>query len=230
MARSPIFIAVAAAILFFSSFACAPKNRGFTPAHTALAPSPKGYRAAIYEVLTDRGDWGRVRVWSRGFEDPTLKWDVNRSSAAVKIKTDWKRPRVHAGFIVTNESSVALKLRLDETHVELFLSPDGSLTLTESAVTRDHVAVPQNSERRINLYFPLPHDFPVEQVTAYRVSWVLENRGKRYAQSTSFARNIMTEDPGFGPYDPYYGFPRGDQEPAWPYARPGDLQFEVLNE
>lgn len=198
-------------------------NRGpFRPADQALASSQQGYSAAVYEVITDRGHWGQVRVWSRGIRYGQIKeWEADRSNGRIDVETAWRKPGVHVGFMIVNKSSGPLRLALERTQVELIVENGSGITLTEEALTMSAVEIPRGAERRIELRFALPTDFPRDDVDAYNVMWTIQAaHGKFYSRTTAFVRTTSPGPTGFEPYDPFYGSPDGTTDPNWPYPAP----------
>lgn len=162
---------------------CGAGYQEFVPAERVTARSPAGYEAAEYEIDTERGELGEVKIWADG---------------AYRAKVDGQRATVvELGMYVENSQRAPLsltELRLDSVTVD-----GASMENVRPVRIEGPTTIEAGQDARLRMYFALPNRFDPEDVKAFRLKWQVQGGGASYTQRTPFL-----EAPEPPPY--YYGY------------------------
>ncbi|MBI4510240.1 MAG: hypothetical protein HY698_11445 [Deltaproteobacteria bacterium] len=180
-------------ILGLFPLGCAAAREEFRPTERATAEAPAGYTAAIYDIVTERGQVGEAKVWSRG---------------AYRAKDG--RTVVHVAFELQSAQEGPLVLDLRRTRLDA-LTDGGRYTLAPPSSVRGDAVVPPGEERRVDLYFTVPGGIHPQDLDALRLHWTAVSQGATYSQVTPFveddsARYAYYYTPFYDPflYHPFY--------------------------
>lgn len=184
---------------------CADQHAKFQRLETAY--SPQGRPAIRYSMKAPTGDWGVVRVWSRGFEAPAVDPKPARPD-------QW----IHIAFAVENNSTRLLTLDLASTQLHVMRGRAQPLGISVPQYARPTNEAVAGRETEMALYFPLPEGVLPSDVSAYRVVWTLRGLDGMYLQATSFYRDregpdsaspgeeLRVLDPAYAPHGWRPGF------------------------
>ncbi|MFW5739731.1 MAG: hypothetical protein ACOC1F_05135 [Myxococcota bacterium] len=175
--------------------ACGASHQGFHPAERATAETITGETAADYEIVTEAGSMGDVKLWSRG-----------------AFETDDGTTVIHIGIQLENESSRPIVL--DDVVLDS-LRYDGAVKSNIRPTGQLARVLPGKSEE-FELYFTLPEPADPDRIRAFRVRWKAQAGDSTYQQTTPFHQDRERMYAGM-PYSYYYYSPYYDPfyDPFW---------------
>lgn len=181
---SKSIIAVAAALVMIG---CAGKQE-FKPAERAIAQSPEGYQAALYQIAGLDGILGTAKVWSMG--------------TSRRLIQGQERAVVQVAFEIQNHSNQPLTMNLDELSADLGVMDRRIIEDVQPAMATGSFTIEAKQTRRIDIFFPLPMDINPQQVDAFQVKWKLHDTRLTYSQKTPFIEDQIESYAYY--YTPYY--------------------------
>jgi len=155
----------------------------YRPAERALGAAPSGEPAALYDAVSDRGQLGEVRVWSRG----TDRGIVDDAEATV----------LHLGFVVENLGEAPLTLDPALLRVDV----GGRLAQPASSVPAQEI--PPGASGDVELYFVVRDRAP-QDVRYFTTDWSIAATGHAYRQRTAFVMDATQQTIESGRGKPLY--------------------------
>jgi hypothetical protein len=162
-------------------------TQDFKPADNTSAYSSSGTPAVVYNIATDGGRIGRVRIWSKGAYKAELQ---GNKVTMIKISME-----------VENASAHPVTLDVERSWIDSLSYGDRELALRPFRYEGSPVIPPQTAQT-VSLYFVIPSRPSPSDVDGFRLRWeMLDALGHRYLQWTPFVQN---NPPDFYYYRPYY--------------------------
>jgi hypothetical protein len=166
----------------------------FSPLERNQGKTVEGYDEALYDLSDDRGQFGQVKLWSRG------AYTIGTQKETVTA--------IHIGFELENSGDRALWLEPAGVRLESVQTRTRTLRDIPATFPGGQLTVAPGATGKVEAQFALPAGTWPDDVRAFRVAWTVRTNGDRYSEFTPFAQSAPRRVyvPVRAYYDPYYPY------------------------
>lgn len=186
---------------------CAGSRKEFQPVG-GHAPTPVGYKSALYMIRTGSSDWGAVNV-AVGTDGIRQKGKDAPEAALADSNL------IQLRFMVANNSTTTVRLDGERTRLDLLVGAEATRDDLERVPNGSDLNVAPHSDQETTLYYRLPDQTALKDITAFVLRWVITSNGLDYSDTTFFVRDTDDERHYYpAPYGGYYtGLASGYHDP-----------------